>query len=299
MKNNITTAAAFALVLSCQIVMAGSITDTYTTGDTLTATKMNNIKTEVNDNDQRIADIEAGYVRGQGDLSNALTGTLTVGAGGTSVLGVSTLFTQELNVGDAILINGETGIVASITDDLNLVLDSAHTAGALDATAFSDNDLLTIQNGAGQNKLVIDKSGYFTRRIARASGGPHDIDQTDNGQIMSRVLTFNKLSDDTAIRIGYTDNFRTNTPLFAPNSCTWEIRVDDVSCPGGNLEYANYELIDNNNHRLGSIFGYCEGLTVGTHEIQVWVSSTPGTTSGADCYTGWNTTWTLEAEEVY
>lgn len=39
------------VALHSQIVNAGSITDTYTTGDTLTATKMDNIKAAVNDND--------------------------------------------------------------------------------------------------------------------------------------------------------------------------------------------------------------------------------------------------------
>jgi hypothetical protein len=40
--------------LYSQINFAESITDTYTTGDTLTATKLNNIKSAVNDNDVRI-----------------------------------------------------------------------------------------------------------------------------------------------------------------------------------------------------------------------------------------------------
>lgn len=54
MKQKIILAAFIALTLTCQLVAAGSITDTYTTGDTLTATKMDNIKAAVNDNDSRI-----------------------------------------------------------------------------------------------------------------------------------------------------------------------------------------------------------------------------------------------------
>jgi len=40
--------------------LAGSIADTYTTGDTLTAAKMTAVKTAVNDNDTRITAIGAG-----------------------------------------------------------------------------------------------------------------------------------------------------------------------------------------------------------------------------------------------
>lgn len=42
-----------------QLVYPDSISDTYNTGDTLTATMLNNIKSAVNDNDSRIAALEA------------------------------------------------------------------------------------------------------------------------------------------------------------------------------------------------------------------------------------------------
>ena len=45
---------SLGLVGSAGVVLAGVITDTYTTGDTLTAAKMDAIKAAVNDNDTRI-----------------------------------------------------------------------------------------------------------------------------------------------------------------------------------------------------------------------------------------------------
>ena len=51
MKYSVIFTTVIALALSSQLVTAGSITDTYTAGDTLTAAKMDNIKTAVNDND--------------------------------------------------------------------------------------------------------------------------------------------------------------------------------------------------------------------------------------------------------
>jgi hypothetical protein len=47
-------------VATSGIAFAGSIADTYTTGDTLTATKMTAVKTAVNDNDTRVNAILAG-----------------------------------------------------------------------------------------------------------------------------------------------------------------------------------------------------------------------------------------------
>lgn len=43
------------LLLASQLAYSGSIADTYTSGDTLTATKMGNIKSAVNDNDSNIS----------------------------------------------------------------------------------------------------------------------------------------------------------------------------------------------------------------------------------------------------
>src|SRR3970040_939420 len=51
---------SLGLACSAGVVYAGSIADTYTTGDTLTATKMTAVKTAVNDNDTRITAIGAG-----------------------------------------------------------------------------------------------------------------------------------------------------------------------------------------------------------------------------------------------
>jgi Sulfatase-modifying factor enzyme 1 len=53
---------AVSVVLGCSTaaVYAGSISDTYTTGDTLTATMMTTIKSAVNDNNTRVTKLENG-----------------------------------------------------------------------------------------------------------------------------------------------------------------------------------------------------------------------------------------------
>jgi len=51
MNKSYLLAISVRIGLYSQINFAGSITDTYTTGDTLTTATLNNIKTAVNDND--------------------------------------------------------------------------------------------------------------------------------------------------------------------------------------------------------------------------------------------------------
>ena len=54
MKNSIIFTTIIAVALSSQLVFAGSIANPSATGDTLTATKMNEIRDAVNDNDGKI-----------------------------------------------------------------------------------------------------------------------------------------------------------------------------------------------------------------------------------------------------
>jgi hypothetical protein len=59
---SLVTVLGISLGLACSagVVNAGSIADSYATGDTLTAAKMTAVKTAVNDNDTRITAIGAG-----------------------------------------------------------------------------------------------------------------------------------------------------------------------------------------------------------------------------------------------
>jgi hypothetical protein len=57
MKNLLKIVSIIGLTVITQIAYSAAVTDTFTTGDTLTAEKLNNIKNAVNDNDTRISDI--------------------------------------------------------------------------------------------------------------------------------------------------------------------------------------------------------------------------------------------------
>ena len=123
--------------------------------------------------------------------------------------------------------------------------------------------------------------------------GPED--GTDNGQIVSRVLTFTKINADTALRILYCDNLRVNGNDVAAR---WEIRIDGQSAPGGAIFQDKYGS-SGNFHEPVTILGYALGVSAGSHTIGVWVG--PISPRGiADAYTGWNgSRWTIEVQEVW
>lgn len=65
--------------------------------------------------------------------NTVLTGSIDPTAS-VSVVGVGTLFTDEITVGDEILVSGETRTVATITDNLNLTVTVAFTDTANDTS---------------------------------------------------------------------------------------------------------------------------------------------------------------------
>ena len=116
-----------------------------------------------------------------GNLSRPLTGHVTVPGNETDVMGVGTRFTQELNVGDSLLIGEEFFIVIEILDDRELTLDVPHTTGELNVTAYTDSDLLSVRTGAETEALVVDKSGKVGIGIANPEttldvAGPTRVD---------------------------------------------------------------------------------------------------------------------------
>nr|VFK35918.1 MAG: Collagen triple helix repeat-containing protein [Candidatus Kentron sp. MB] len=94
-----------------------------------------------------------------GNLSKPLTGHVSVGGGSAHVTGTRTRFTKEVGIGDSLLIGDKVFLVAGITSDIALTLNAPHPTGALNATAYTDSDLLSVQTGAEVTALAIDKSG--------------------------------------------------------------------------------------------------------------------------------------------
>jgi len=174
-------------------------------------------------------------------------------------------------------------------EEASLLINNAGNATTADFIVTADGKTGI---GTATPAAELDVNGYLIRKIAYATGhGP--ADDSDSGQIASRVLSINKLSSSSVLKISYTDNFRT---MGTQKVCSWEIKVDGNSCPDDVLKYNFYSLDSSENIlRSTSVTGYCSGVTTtGAHEIQVWVDNT-----GGDCYTGWNnSTWVIDVEEV-
>jgi hypothetical protein len=74
MKNYIKSVAMIGFLSISQLAYPDSITDTYNTGDTLTATTLNNIKSAVNDNDARTTTLENSQTLQDTDIGNLNAG---------------------------------------------------------------------------------------------------------------------------------------------------------------------------------------------------------------------------------
>jgi len=134
----------------------------------------------------------ANHVAGAAEA--ALTGTVTVVIAEAAVVGIGTDFTTELVAGESVMkIGSEYIVVSAITDDLNLVLASPHSAGASGATAYlaptadlATPTLLTgtVTIGAGL-KAVVGVGTTFTT----------DLVVGDVIDILGELLTVSAITD--------------------------------------------------------------------------------------------------------
>jgi hypothetical protein len=86
MKNLLKIASIIGLTVITQTAYSAEVTDTFTTGDTLTAAKLNNIKSAVNDNDTRIDSVSSCTVTKNADIASI---TCSSESGDESIASVS------------------------------------------------------------------------------------------------------------------------------------------------------------------------------------------------------------------
>ncbi len=224
---------------------------------------------------------------GSGDEGNLLSGAAIDPNADVSVKTLST--SGDITVSGDLRVNGKL-LLAEIADLLATVKSLRGNVGI-----GTDTPRARLEISGNLN--VTDG---FVRKISVATGlGPGD--DTDNGQIASRVLTFNKVYAETAIRIIYCDAFRVRGN---DSAARWEIKVDGNTPPGGRLYYDKcsktslaQNVVTSHNEPV-TIVGYAVGVAPGVHTISVWVG--PIAPYACDAYTGWESSrWTLEAQEVW
>lgn len=103
--------------------------------------------------------IISGSTRVTGNATSVLTGSINATAS-TAVVGVDTLFTTELQVGDRITVTGETRTVTVITDATHLTVDAAFTDTADDTSPDKLAAEFISRDSAGAVDVIISDRGY-------------------------------------------------------------------------------------------------------------------------------------------
>jgi hypothetical protein len=134
-----------------------------------------------------------------------LTGTVTVGAGSTSVVGSGTSFSTQLNIGDNIKIGSQKVRVASIESNVGLTLENSHTAGASGASF-----LKVLSTGAPIDLSGLGGSGS-TRSVNVSSPGTVVIDLKESATFTADVIV--SMDRANAREKRKTLNYRTETNL--------------------------------------------------------------------------------------
>jgi len=196
----------------------------------------------------------------KGNLSAALTGTVSVTAATAAVTGTSTLFDTELAVGDAIKIGSEVFTVSAIGSATSLTLDSNHTAGASGATAYKDSDLFQVKDGNDVALMTLDKSGDLTvegtinATIEGTSSNANLLDNIDSSAFLrsdvgDSVTTGVTLNIDTGATLSIDGTLDLGGTVITPDAT--EINILDgglsaaeldgslLTATEGNADYVN------------------------------------------------------------
>jgi len=98
-------------------------------------------------------------LKGDVHYTKKLTGEVTVGKNSDIVTGYNTLFTQELQPGDSILIADEIVSISKVVNDASVIIVPQHTNGALSQSFFISDDIISVQNTNGKKFFVVTNSG--------------------------------------------------------------------------------------------------------------------------------------------
>ena len=116
--------------------------------------------------------------------------------------------------------------------------------------------------------------------------------------LLFQECSFNKLHDNTALRVSYQGNVRVYT-IWGCNR--WHFKFNGNECSGplpiDSAVYTDWAGGRSNIHRNHFFEGYCENLARGTVNVELWIGNCPGELTG-DAYTGWNTVSRIMIEEV-
>lgn len=115
--------------------------------------------------------------------TTSLSGTVTIGVGSNTVVGTSTAFSTELNVGDIIKVNSLSKKIQSISNAQHLILTSTHATGA---TANSYTKILS----PGIHLDLSANGGVgATRTVNALSPSTIQIDLKEDATFTAKIIT--------------------------------------------------------------------------------------------------------------
>ncbi len=155
MKQIATIATTIALTFTVQLATAAPITDTYTAGDPLTATTMNNIKSAVNDNDMRVG----------GNTGDIATNAINIGINDSAITDHETRITDLESASPAV---GRIALTSTVSGVVSDPLPDALTTTATSTMFTTPSDYVT---GTITLKALISGCSGSNVQVSISSGG--------------------------------------------------------------------------------------------------------------------------------
>ncbi|XP_022804603.1 collagen triple helix repeat-containing protein 1-like [Stylophora pistillata] len=122
---------------------------------------------------------------------------------------------------------------------------------------------------------------------------------TDTASGIIKEYSFNKLHQNTALKVSYQGNIRIYD--FNAKCNRWYFKFNGNECSGplpvDSLLYTNFHSSRPNVHRPHFFEGFCENLPRGTVRVELWIGQCAHFTLG-NAWTGWNSVSRIMIEEV-
>lgn len=205
----------------------------------------------------------------KGVLGTTLTGIVSVTAGTATVTGLGTLFESQLVEGSALQISGELFTVSTIIDNNNLTLDSNHSAGASNVSAFTDGTLLSIISADGGELFNFSPLGITGTILSDANSNTRIGTET---LLKITTASFNTMMGHFAgkgITTGNTNVGRGSGALQSLVSGSQNVAIGGV---------AAFDLTGNSNIAIGS--AAMSGATAADNNIVIGASVASTLTTG-------------------
>ncbi len=197
----------------------------------------------------------AGSARVTGTATSVLTGSINPTAS-TAVVGVGTLFTTELVVGDRITVSAETRTVTAITDDTHLTVDTATTDTANDTSPDKLNAVFIARDSSNNVKMLINDLGTMsiggvtaTRSTTQPTNALDIYDGTAPAGTLANGITLYSTAGELRVM-----DAAGNATLLSPHENVNNYWVfDSVNAVTGQTLLIDMELMMK---RLNSTFGW-------------------------------------------